>query len=101
MAEEEKKLSGAERRKNRSLGLDTKKTAKKPDKAAADPEVLVAIKHLIGRKGVDWVEGVWADQHGRPTTRMSFCQGSDMVDKLMKSRLGESIRSVPQLAVGL
>eukprot|EP01048_Picozoa_sp_COSAG05_P032741 COSAG05_NODE_12729_length_457_cov_0.558659_1_plen_89_part_01 len=81
-AEGEKRKSGAERRRERALQGAAKA---KTDEKQADPEVLAGIKHLISRKGVDWVEGVWTDQHGRPTTRMDFCQGSNMIEKLMVS----------------
>ena len=55
-----------------------------------EPELKIAADHLISsRKGVDWVEGVWLDQYDRPAHRQDFALGSNMVDKLMESRLAK------------
>lgn len=55
-----------------------------------EPELKIAADHLISsRKGVDWVEGVWLDQHDRPAHRQDFALGSNMIDKLMESRLAK------------
>jgi|EP01047_Picozoa_sp_COSAG01_P014458 hypothetical protein len=90
MAEDGKKAkSGADRRRERNAELGGKLQSKQVKEAKADPAVLTGINHLIGRKGVDWNDGVWSDEHGRPTIRMDFCLGSNMVDKLMESRLAK------------
>lgn len=50
--------------------------------AAEDPDMITGIRHLIGRKGVEYEEGVWQMQK-----KMDFCLGSEMVDKLLASKL--------------
>jgi hypothetical protein len=95
MAEEDKKkkVSGSERRRARAEGANVDGTVLAPNarqmaQQDEEPELKIAAEHLISsRKGVDWMEGVWLDQHDRPAHRQDFALGSNMVDKLMESRL--------------
>ena len=89
MAEEKKTKSSTDRRRERNQNMTTLKAAKLAS-AQAEPDVLAGIQHLNSRKGVEWHEGIWVDeQTGRPTTRMDYCLGDDMVNKLMESRLAK------------
>ena len=89
------KVSGADRRRAKAEGANIDGTLAAPTKAQekaqeSEPELTVAADHLIStRKGVDWVEGVWLDEMQRPTQRQDFALGSNMVDKLMESKLAK------------
>eukprot|EP01052_Picozoa_sp_SAG31_P039573 SAG31_NODE_5514_length_2485_cov_1.728835_5_plen_194_part_00 len=48
--------------------------------AEADPELLPGIKHLIGRKGVELMDGVWDYQK-----KVDFCTGEAIVNCLLKN----------------
>jgi hypothetical protein len=95
-AEEKKsKVRGADRRRAKAEGANVDGTVLAPTQSQVaqqddEPELKIAAEHLISsRKGVDWVEGVWLDQNGRPAHRQDFALGSNMVDKLMESRLAK------------
>ena len=87
----QRKMSGAERRRAKKEGVvvdGSRSHAQK--KSSEEPQLKAGINHLISpRTGVDWCEGVLADEYGRPTQRQDFATGANMVERLMDSKLAK------------